>query len=87
MANKVEVICPVDAWALVASAVNTGVVHIKEKAPNLYLHTYRIAGDPVPAGNDDAVSFSELAQISSSFPIDVYVQAVGKAGVVLVAIP
>lgn len=87
MANRVEIECPADEWTLVAEAVNTGVVHIKDRTPNKYNHTYRIAGDPVPVNLDDAVNFEVMAQISSSFPIDVYVLPVDKAGVVLVALP
>ena len=87
MANPITVECPADVWTLVASAANTGTVHIKDRIPNKYLHTYRVAGDPAPVNLDDAVPFDPMAAISSSFPIDVYIQPVDNDGDVLVALP
>ena len=87
MANPIIVECPADTWTKVASAVNTGVVHIKDRTPGKYLHTYRTADDPAPVNLDDAIPFEPLAVISSSFPIDVYILPVDKDGEVLVSLP
>ena len=86
MANPIAIDCPADAWTLVASNVNSGIVTVKNNEPGIYKHTYRVAGDPVPTDNDDALPFEKMALISSSFPIDVYIMPVDAAGEVIVAL-
>ena len=47
--NPVVVTCTKDQWTKIASAVKTGLVIIKN-AEAVYFSTYRVAGDPAPAG-------------------------------------
>ena len=84
MADPLKVACPKDAWTKVATNVTTGIIHITDTTPNVYLQTYRDTGGPIPANNDGAVPFNTPLQISASAGIDVYIQPVGKVGSVRV---
>ena len=84
MADPVVVACPADAWTKVATGVTTGVVHILDTTPNVYLQTYRASTNPAPANKADAVPFNTPLQISAAAIIDVYIQPVGRAGSVRV---
>lgn len=86
MANPVAVLCTSNVWTSVATNVNAGAVTIKDNTPGIYRHTYRMTGDPAPAGIDDAIPFQKMALISSSFPIDVYIMPVDDDGEVVVAL-
>ena len=80
MANPDVIVCPADVWTLVAEAVHTGVIHIDDTSPNMYLQTYRDTGQAAPTDFTGAMPFDPLFQISMNEPIDVYVRAVRKAG-------
>lgn len=80
MADPVVVPCPADVWTLVATNQTTGVIHVLDTSPGLYLQTYRDTGNPAPTTKAGAVPFEKVLQISASAGIDVYVQPVGKAG-------
>ena len=76
--------CPADVWTLVATEVHTGVVHIDDTSPNMYLQTYRDTGEAAPVDLTGALPFDPLFQISMNVAIDVYVRAVKNAGSVRV---
>lgn len=84
MPDPVVVPCPADVWTEVATNVMSGVIHALSTEPRQYLQTYRLAASAAPTDNDDAVPFTGPLQISNSAAIDVYIQAVGKAGSVRV---
>lgn len=84
MADPAIIECPADVWTKVANAVTTGVVHITDNKPNVYLQTYRVAAQPAPTDNDDAIPFDGPLQISNLTVIDVYVQPTKVAGEVRV---
>ena len=84
MADPAIKACPADQWTKVATNVTTGIIHITETAPNVYLQTYRDTGEAAPTDKDDAVPFDTPLLISSSAGIDVYIQPVSKAGEVRV---
>ncbi|MCK4500842.1 hypothetical protein KAU11_10105, partial [Candidatus Babeliales bacterium] len=84
MADPQVVPCPADAWTKVATSVLTGVIHIHNNKPSLYLQTYRDTGGAAPTNKDDALPFNEPLIISDSNGIDVYVRPVDEAGSVRV---
>ena len=86
-ANPVVINCPKGVWTQIAAATTTGTIHKLSVAPELYLQTYRLKGQPAPVGNDDATrlfSSGIVDNISNDGEIDVYVRAIGKDGKVRV---
>ncbi len=82
MANPVFVICTVDTWVKVATAVQTGQLWKANTSPD-YFQTYKITGDPAPTtrGEGMALFSNGISEpISSAVLIDVYVYAAGSAG-------
>lgn len=87
MADPVVVACPANQWTKVASSVTTGQIHVMSKDPNIYLQTYRDAGEVAPTDKSDAVPAFVAgcpATISSLAGIDIYIFPVGAAGSVRV---
>lgn len=85
MADPVSVPCAADVWTPVAIGVTSGQVWIKNRAPRMYKHTYRMTTNPAPADDALAVQFyGEMIPISNVAAIDVYVKAVGRVGEVIV---
>jgi len=80
MATPVFVdITPKETWVKVADNVKSGQVWII-KGNVEYLQTYRDAGDPAPTLRSDGVDLEEVAWISATAGIDVYVMAIGDVG-------
>lgn len=91
MADPVIVACPQNVWTKVATNVTSGLVHIKNNNPGVYLQTYRVTAGAAP---DDVTDLDEgVAIIGPSIPIeatagiDVYIMPRGAAGSVRVDIP
>ena len=84
MANPIVVTCTKNTWVKVATNVTSGLVHILDFTPNLYLQTYRITGDPAPTLLTDAVPLENKDEISATSGIDVYIMAVTDDGKVRV---
>jgi hypothetical protein len=84
MADPVIIECPAGVWTLVASNVTAGRIKMASTAPNQYLETYRMTGNPAPTDQSEGVpAFPDdgaTAEILSAAPIDVYIMAVGKDG-------
>lgn len=89
-ADPAIIACPADTWVKVADAVTTGVIHRRSVRPNIYKQTIRVAGNPAPTDDSDAVeAFDETGElaISSDTAIDVYIKAVRYAGEVRADLP
>ena len=84
MPNPDIISCPVDVWTKIATGITSGIVHVIDTSPNVYLHTYRLTTQDPPVNNDDAAPFELALQIANSAAIDVYIQPKGKAGSVRV---
>lgn len=89
MPNPVIKECPKDEWTQVTTTsgtgVTSGIIWLQDKSPNVYLQTYRVEGDPAPTDKTDATPIhGKSIPISSSVPIDVYIQPVSEDGVVRV---
>ena len=80
MANPEILACPVDVWTKIAEGVTSGIVHVIDTSPNIYLHTYRLTTQAPPADNDGAVPFELMLQIATGAAVDVYIQPKGRAG-------
>ena len=84
MANPAIIECPAGVFTLVASGVTGGKIKMLSTAPNAYLETYRMAGQPRPTNQSEGVpAFPDdgaTATIESAAAIDVYIMAVGKDG-------
>jgi len=80
MANPVFMdITPKETWVKVADNVTSGQVWVIIGNVE-YLQTYRDAGDPAPTLRSDGVDLEEVAWISATAGIDVYVMALGDVG-------
>lgn len=86
MPNPINVACPADVWTKVAAGVTSAIVKKMNVRPNVYLETYRVTTDPVPADNTGAnpIDASGELIINASEPVDIYIQPVGAAGEVRV---
>ena len=86
--NPEVIVCTVDTWVKVLSEVASATLYKISISPDLYLQTYRLSGNPAPLDNvDAAVLFADgelYAAVSNDVPIDVYVKAVGKDGLIRV---
>ena len=84
MANPVIIECPAGVWTLVASNVTAGRIKMASTAPNAYLETYRMTGNPAPTDQSEGVPAfpfdGATADIEAAAAIDVYIMAVGKDG-------
>ncbi len=83
MADPVVVTCPKDTWQIVATGVTSGWLYRIERAPGVYLQTYRDTGGAAPVGIDEGVPVfvdGRPADISAVADIDVYIYAAGAAG-------
>ena len=80
--NPTIVACPADTWTKVASSIKEVEIAIKLTRPNIYLYTFRNAGDAAPSDQSDAIVLSPggKSTISSLIDIDVYVFPRGAAG-------
>ena len=81
--NPEVVSCPAGVWTLVAASVTSATIHKRSHAPELYLQTYRIAGQAAPT--DDALAIlifaSGLLHNFAHTPVvDLYIKAVGADG-------
>lgn len=77
MANPAIVVCTAATWVKVADDVQTGMISVTKTSLN-YLQTYRVAGDPAPTDNTDAVKIEgKKLPINSSEGIDIYIKAQG----------
>ena len=80
MANPVFVdITPEETWVKVADNVTSGQVWVIIGNVE-YLQTYRDAGLAAPTQRSDGVDLQEVAWISATAGIDVYVMAIGDVG-------
>lgn len=89
MPNPEVIVCPQNAWVLVAENVITGTIYKLSSKPGNYLQTIRITGELAPINNSDgALLFGESSHenIESTFAIDVYVKAISENGKVRVDI-
>lgn len=81
MADPVLIDCPADTWTKVVTNETSGMIHIKDSSPNVYLQTYRDTGGGVPTLADEGVIIEGNAiEVSSSGAIDVYIYPKGAAG-------
>lgn len=83
MANPVTVQCIENTWTLVAENVTSGFIRKLNKAPRIYLSTYRTTGGAVPTDRAEGVPIFEIGsteEITSAAGIDVYVMAIGADG-------
>jgi hypothetical protein len=90
MANPVTVTCSAGVWTRVALNVTAGGVKRINKAPNLYLETYRMTGGAAPTDQAEGVEIFTQGPaeiIAAAHAIDVYVMAVGRDGAVRVDLP
>lgn len=80
--NPTTVACPADTWTKVASSIKEVEIAIKLTRPNIYLYTFRDAGDTAPSDQSDALVLPPEGNtgISSPTDIDVYVFPRGAAG-------
>lgn len=80
--NPTTVACPADTWTKVASSIKEVEIAIILTSPNLYLYTFRDAGDAAPSDQSDALVLSPGDSTTVSFPtdIDVYIFPRGSAG-------
>lgn len=84
MADPVLVdITPANAWQKVATNVKSGQVWVINGNVE-YLQTYRDTGQPAPTLRSEGVDLEEVAWISATAGIDVYVMAIGDVGEVRV---
>ena len=83
MADPILVDIPKNAWLKVATAVTSGMIHIKNSTP-VYYQTYRDTGGAAPVGLTEIVRLAEMsggsAEIASTSPIDVYIYALDYDG-------
>ena len=87
-ADPVIVDCPANSWEKVATSVMSGTINKlydddEIADPIGYLQTHRRTGQPAPTLKTEGVlCFRESGNeiIDSSFLIDVYVMALGRAG-------
>ena len=85
MADPVQAVCTQDTWVKVATNVTAGQVWLKDFSPGSYLQTYVDTGGAAPVGDGLAIEFIGIMMpISASVGIDVYIKAVGAAGLVRV---
>lgn len=81
MVKPIEIITKADVWTLISSDVTSDYIYLGNKRPNIYLWTYRIAGDPAPIDKVDAVPVQYPGlPISAVSGIDVYIMSVGSNG-------
>lgn len=80
--NPTTVACPADTWTKVASSIKEIEIAIKLTRPNIYLYTFRDAGDAAPSDQSDALVLPPGSEttISSLTDIDVYLFPRGAAG-------
>jgi hypothetical protein len=85
MADPVVIPLLKDVWTLVLENATTGIIHIKDERPRLYLQTFRTTGTPAPTDNSDAVRiYGQAAELSTDDFVDVYIKAVEAPGEVRV---
>jgi hypothetical protein len=88
MAAPVVVVCAKNTWEKVATGVTSAVLHRISIAPHLYKMTYVDTEDPSPTDDSlAALMFSDSPneeEFNSSDLSDIYVKAVGAAGLVRV---
>lgn len=87
MANPTIKNCTADTWVKVATNVTAGLVHMIDKKPSMYLHTYRMTGNAAPLSRVGGVVCDQTEIIEASAEIDVYIYAVKNAGKVRVDLP
>lgn len=88
MANPVNVTCTKDAWTKVITAKTAGTIINKNTIVN-YIITTRATGQPAPTlTNEGRRAFVGCVQevFSSSDSTDVYIYAMGRAGLVEVTL-
>ena len=87
MAAPLPVSLTAGTWTLIATAVRSGQVTIKNNTPSMYKITYVLTGVAAPMDDTTAHRFIEGSlPISASEDIDVYVKAVGADGLLLVEV-
>ena len=90
MADPVIVPCPGGAWTKVATAVQSGIIHLQEAVEQSWYQTYRDTGGTPPSGLTEILPFGkdsksgQTEEINASVPIDVYVYPSKRAGSVRV---
>ena len=82
MANPVLVACPAGQWTKVATAIQSGAVHIVNMDPDKYNYTYRETGGTAPSTFDEAVPFEKTINFGGPevTGLDIYVWPMGAAG-------
>lgn len=82
MANPILVDCPEGEWTKVATALQSGSIHISSTAPDLYGYTYRDTGGVAPTLFTEAIPMTPTLNFGGAelSGIDVYVWPVGAAG-------
>jgi len=82
--------CVKGTWTKVASAVTMGYIHVSNTDPTVFYQTWRNAGDSAPPEDkpfsiDGQVRLLEpVDEIISDIPIDVYIYAADRTGIVRV---
>jgi len=90
MAAPVIVACTKEAWTKVATATQSGLIHLKTGVDQVWLQTYVLTGASAPSDDSTAVIFGkdsisgETEEIGASAPSDVYVYPTKKDGSVRV---
>ena len=85
MPDNPEVVpCPEGVWTLVAAGTASASMHKLSNAPGVYKQTYRIANDPAPTDDTDAIKIFIGGEITHSFShspgVDIYIKAIGADG-------
>lgn len=84
MANPLIIECPEGTWVKALTGVTKGTIHVLNKNPDKYMQTYRPTGGIAPIDTIEGVSFEDRLEVINSFPIDVYIEAIGELGKVRV---
>ena len=90
MADPEIIPCPFGVWTKVATAVQSGVIHLQEGVEQKWYQTYRETGGSAPSDLTEIIPFgidseSRLTEeINANTPIDVYIRPSKKDGLVRV---
>ena len=85
MGASAPITCTANTWVKVATNVTSAIIHKLSVAPNLYKQTYVNTGAAVPANENNAIlafGVSDEFSFSDATASDVYIKAVGAAGLV-----
>jgi len=83
MTEPVIIDCTANTWIKVASSVTAGTIFKLTQKREIYLQTWRIAGNTAPTTIVEGVDMFEeydFVVIDSQYPIDVYVRCIDLNG-------